>query len=81
MKSMLILAVLTLLSLACSDLFMDYLYQPDHQYLKTEKNKHVTIEHLLTGTSGLPFENFSARYLFEPLGIDSGRIRRSCQQS
>lgn len=109
-------------------------YLPDYQYLKTEENKHVTIEHLLTGTSGLlwaewnaplssmendqiaiwfhekgpadfvlsrpmiavpgthfsysggniellgiiveqasgmPFEDFSRKYLFEPLGLDS----------
>lgn len=109
-------------------------YLSDYQYLKTEENKHINIEHLLSGTSGLlwsewnaplssmendqiavwfheegpldfvlsrpmiavpgthfiysggniellgvivenasgmPFEDFSAKYLFEPLGIDS----------
>jgi CubicO group peptidase (beta-lactamase class C family) len=109
-------------------------YLPDYQYLKTEENKHISIEHLLTGTSGLlwaewnaplssmendqiaiwfhekgpvdfvlsrpviaipgthftysggniellgviveqasgiPFEDFSKTYLFEPLGLDS----------
>lgn len=35
-------------------------YLPGYEYLKTEENKYVTIEHLLTGTSGLLWAEWSA---------------------
>lgn len=35
-------------------------YLPDYQYLRTEQNKHITIEHLLTGTSGLQWAEWNA---------------------
>ena len=35
-------------------------YLPDYQHLKTEENKHITIEHLLTGTSGLQWAEWNA---------------------
>ena len=40
------------------DSIFDYL--PDYQHLKTEENKHITIEHLLTMTSGLQWAEWNA---------------------
>lgn len=35
-------------------------YLPEHQYLKTDDNQYITIEHLLTGTSGLQWAEWNA---------------------
>jgi CubicO group peptidase (beta-lactamase class C family) len=35
-------------------------YLPGYEYLQTEENKYITIEHLLTGTSGLLWAEWSA---------------------
>lgn len=35
-------------------------YLPDYQYLKTENKEQITIEHLLTGTSGLQWAEWNA---------------------
>jgi CubicO group peptidase (beta-lactamase class C family) len=35
-------------------------YLPDHQHLRTEETKYITIEHLLSGTSGLQWAEWSA---------------------
>ena len=35
-------------------------YLPDYHYLKTERKQQITIEHLLTGTSGLQWAEWNA---------------------
>jgi CubicO group peptidase (beta-lactamase class C family) len=37
-----------------------FYYLPEYQYLKTEENQGITIENLLTGTSGLQWAEWSA---------------------
>lgn len=35
-------------------------YLPEHQYLRTHENQEITIEHMLTGTSGLQWAEWNA---------------------
>lgn len=37
-------------------------YLPDHQYLKTDNKNYITIEHLLTMTSGLAWDEWSSAH-------------------
>lgn len=37
-------------------------YLPDHQHLKTNNREYITIEHLLTMTSGLAWDEWGARH-------------------
>lgn len=37
-------------------------YSPDHQYLKTDNREYITIEHLLTMTSGLAWDEWGAAH-------------------
>jgi len=37
-------------------------YLPDHQYLKTDDKNYITIEHLLTMTSGLAWDEWNAAH-------------------
>ncbi|HUX55985.1 MAG TPA: serine hydrolase [Bacteroidales bacterium] len=52
-------------------------YLPDHQYLKTDNREYITIEHLLTMTSGLAWDEWGAAHGTSANDID--RLYFECE--
>jgi len=52
-------------------------YLPDHQYLKTDNKEYITIEHLLTMTSGLAWNEWGAAHGTSANDID--RLYFECE--